>query len=102
MPGHLDGLEFFLVGVLGIVAEALERRHPLMEIGEANGERIGIRILVGESDGNIFCRRPGQSSAHWISLTRLSFSAFAIAEVMISSARRIVARLNRSMASRIA
>ena len=60
VPGHLDGFEFFLVRVLGIVAEAFESRHPFMEIGESNGQRIGIRELVGERNGNVFSGRPGQ------------------------------------------
>ena len=54
MPGHLDGFELFLVGVFRIVVEAFELHDPFVEIGETHGQRIGVRELVGECDGDVF------------------------------------------------
>src|SRR5690349_12045719 len=101
VPRHLNSLEFLLVGVLRIVLKFLETCHPLEQVGKTHSKRIGVGELVGQSNSHILRIRPGQRSIHWISLTRLSLSAFEMAAFMISSAKCIVALLNRSMACRI-
>ena len=52
-PGHLDRLEDLLAAVLRIVVEAGQRHHPLHEVGEAHGLRIGVRARLGERDGDL-------------------------------------------------
>ena len=53
MPGHLDGLEFALVGFLRVTGETREFRNPLVHVGETDGQWIKVRKLVGEADGDV-------------------------------------------------
>src|SRR5688500_13478045 len=80
LPGHLNRFQLLFVGVLRVVVEAFERHDPLVKIRKADRERIDIRMAVGKRDGNIFRAGPSEWSVHWISLTRLSFNAFSMAE----------------------
>ena len=54
MPGHLDGFELGFVGGGGIAGEARELDDPFMHVREAHGQGIGVRIFVGQADGDIF------------------------------------------------
>ncbi len=40
--------------VFGIVVEALEREDAVAKVGEAEGERIDARKLLGERDRDVF------------------------------------------------
>src|SRR5437867_8074375 len=44
VPGHLDGLQNFLVRLLGIVSKFRQRRDPRMHLGEPHSQRVGIRV----------------------------------------------------------
>src|SRR5215813_12085727 len=54
VPRHLDRFELRLVRRLGVVVETLEREHLLPEIGETNGQRIDVRKLLLQRDGDVF------------------------------------------------
>ncbi len=54
VPGHLDGFELGFVGSGGIAGETGELGDPLVHVREADSERIGVRIFVGEADGDVF------------------------------------------------
>ena len=44
-PGHLDGFEYLLVGMVGMVLEPRQGHYPRMKIGEA--DILGIDIRMG-------------------------------------------------------
>src|SRR5262245_39801313 len=54
VPGHLNGFELRLVRRFRIVAETVERHDPLAQVGEADGQRIEARELLGERDADVF------------------------------------------------
>jgi hypothetical protein len=59
-PGHLNGLEFFLVGVFRIVAEGFQADYPFVQIGEAHAQWICFGKLVGKGNSDVLGRCPGQ------------------------------------------
>src|SRR6185295_13368116 len=91
VPCHLNGFEFLLVGILRIVAEASKVHNPFVKVGEADGQRVGIRVPVCQRDRDVLSARPGQGLAHSISLTRLSLSFSEMVAFMMISARWCVA-----------
>src|SRR5204863_6211621 len=52
-PRHLDRLQELLVGGLRVVGEAWELRHPPVEVCETDGQRVQIRMVLVERDGDI-------------------------------------------------
>src|SRR6266481_4047497 len=54
VPGHLDGFELGFIGGRGVAGKTGEFGDPLVHVGEADGEGIGVRMFVGQSDGYIF------------------------------------------------
>ena len=63
VPGHLDGFEFAFVGGLGVAGETGELGDPFVHVGEADGERIGVGIFVGQRDGDVFDIGPNRMLA---------------------------------------
>src|SRR5205814_2571473 len=63
-PGHLDRLQDLLVRLVGIVGEARQLPHPLVQIGEADGERIRVRELLVQRDADLLDVVPGQLLGH--------------------------------------
>jgi len=53
-PRHLYGFENFFSGSIGRVIEAIKRHDPLVQIGEANGERVDVWMGVAQSLGNAY------------------------------------------------
>src|SRR5439155_617208 len=53
VPGHLDGFQNLFVRFLRIVSELRQRRDPCVHIGESYGERVGVRVLLDQSDRNL-------------------------------------------------
>jgi hypothetical protein len=64
VPGHLDGFELALVGFLRIAGETGEFRNPFVHVREADRERIHIRKLVGQADGDVVEIVPVESVWH--------------------------------------
>src|SRR5882724_2820644 len=64
VPGHLDGFELRFIGGRGIAGKAGEFGDPLVHVGEADGQRIGVRMFVGQSDGYIFKIFPTECWRH--------------------------------------
>ena len=54
VPGHLDGFEFAFVRELWVALEAGEFEDPFMKVGEADGERVYVRMLFHELDADFF------------------------------------------------
>src|SRR6266446_363202 len=54
VPGHLDGFELGFVGGRGVAGKTGEFGDPFVHVGEADGERIGVREFVCESDSDVF------------------------------------------------
>jgi len=48
VPGHLNGFEFAFVGEFRVTLEAGEFENPFMKIGEADGERVDVRMRFRE------------------------------------------------------
>src|SRR3989338_8352509 len=63
-PGHLDLLELALVRALRVVGEPLEPRHPLVQVGEADAKRVGVRKLFQQGQGDPLGVVPGQFVGH--------------------------------------
>src|SRR6267143_6650042 len=54
VPSHLDGFELRFIGGRGVAGKAGEFGDPLVHVGEADSEWIGVRMFVGQSNGYIF------------------------------------------------
>src|SRR5580765_567455 len=57
-PRHLDRLQDLLAAALRIIVEVFELAHPLEQVGEAHGERIGVGILFRQRDRDVQRVRP--------------------------------------------
>jgi len=64
MPSHLNGLEFAFVRSLWIAGKPRQLGHVLMQIGEANGKRIQLRMSLRKQDAQILSIIPIQSFSH--------------------------------------
>src|SRR6266478_8041651 len=54
VPGHLDGFELGFIGGRGVAGKTREFGDPLVHVGEADGQRIGVREFIGEADSDVF------------------------------------------------
>src|SRR5262249_10973760 len=59
-PGHLDRLEDLLVGPGGIVDEAVELGHPLVQVGEADVQHVLVGMLLDQREGDVLRIGPAQ------------------------------------------
>ena len=59
-PGHLDRFKDAFVGFLGVVLELGQPDDPLVQVGEADGQRVYVRMRLVELNGDVFLsyRRP--------------------------------------------
>src|SRR6267143_1777150 len=80
VPSHLDGFELRFIGGRGVAGKTREFGDPLVHVGEANGEWIDVRMLVGQSDGYIFKIIPTKCWWHFHSRKRFNTGATEIAE----------------------
>ena len=60
VPGHLNGFKGFFVRLLRVVLEFGEGDDPRMHVGEADGEGIGGRVGLHQTDGEFFSVTPLQ------------------------------------------
>ena len=65
VPGHLDGFELRFIGGRGVAGKTGEFGDPLVHVGEADRQRIGVRMFVGQSDGYIFKIVPAECWRHF-------------------------------------
>jgi hypothetical protein len=54
VPGHLNRFQGLLIRFLRVVFEVWERHDPGMHIGEADRERVSIRMFFHQPDRDIF------------------------------------------------
>jgi hypothetical protein len=54
VPGHLDGLEAALVGFDRVVGEAFQLGDHLVQVGEANRQRIGLGEFFLQLNADLF------------------------------------------------
>src|ERR1700682_4414734 len=54
VPGHLDSFELGFVGGRGVAGKTGEFGDPFVHVGEADGQRIGVREFVRKADSNVF------------------------------------------------
>lgn len=66
VPGHLDVLEDLLVGGVGLVREAFEFEDHLVELREAEAQRVLVGELVDQGPGDLLVVFPGQFHARRI------------------------------------
>src|SRR6266850_2313078 len=109
VPSHLDGFELRFIGGRGVAGKAGEFGDPLVHVGEADGDWIGVRMFVGQSDGYIFKIVPTECWRHRKLLTDRK-EAYITAQVKstknaptaraMSPYTRIAKRLTRSVVSR--
>src|SRR5262249_748421 len=59
VPSHLNGLQLSFVRLLWIVFEVGQLGYVLMKVGEADFERIDVRMSFREKNTNIFSVVPG-------------------------------------------
>src|SRR5690242_21231581 len=57
-PGELDRFENLLAAALGVVGEAGQREHPMVEVGEADLLGIDVRVRFDEGDGDVLSIGP--------------------------------------------
>src|SRR5882672_2808792 len=108
VPGHLDGFELGFIGGRGVAGKTGKFGDPLVHVGEADRERIGVRMFVGQSDGYIFKIVPTKCWRHRKLLTDRK-EAYITAQVKstknartaraMSPYTRIAKRLPRSVVS---
>ena len=53
-PGHLYRFEDLLAAVLRVVIEAFQGQYPVVQVGEANRQRIDVRVLVVQRLGDLY------------------------------------------------
>src|SRR6266850_5600792 len=80
VPGHLDGFELGFVGGRGIAGKTREFGDPLVHVGEADGEWVGVREFVGEADSDVFKIVPTKCRRHFHSRRRFNTEGTEIAE----------------------
>src|SRR6267142_656147 len=80
VPGHLDGFELGFIGGRGIAGKAGEFSDPFVHVGEADRQRIGVRMFVGQSDGYVFKIVPTKCRRHFHSRKRFNTAGAEIAE----------------------
>src|SRR5882724_8126714 len=80
VPGHLDGFELRFIGGRGVAGKTGEFGDPLVHVGEADGQRIGVRMFVDQSDGYIFKTIPAECWRHFRSRKGFNTEATEIAE----------------------
>ena len=59
IPSHLNSFEFAFVRLPRVILEVWKRKHGLMQIREADGERIGIGLGLVQRQPEIFGVEPG-------------------------------------------
>jgi len=64
VPGHLNGFELRLVGLGRIAGKPFKFRNPFVHVSEPHRERIRVRILVGQGDGDVFKAVPIKCMRH--------------------------------------
>src|SRR5215510_14361123 len=64
VPCHLNGFELAFVRLLRIVFELRQFGYEPMQVGEANGERIGVGMLLRQRDSDVFGVIPSQVFRH--------------------------------------
>src|SRR6266850_5894959 len=84
VPGHLDGFEFGFIGGRGVTGKTGEFGDPLVHVGEADRERIGVRMFVGQSDGYVFKIVPAECWWHFHSRKRFNTAGAEIAEIKMA------------------
>ena len=62
VPSHLNSFELAFIRLRGIVPEFRQRGDPLVQIGEANGQRVDIGMRFHQGKRNIFGIVPCKSS----------------------------------------
>src|SRR5882672_7499843 len=80
VPSHLDGFELRFVGGRGVAGKAGEFGDPFVHVGEADRQRIGVRMFVGQSDGYIFKTVPTECWRHFHTRKSLNTEATKITE----------------------
>ena len=63
-PCHLNRFELRFVGLGRIAGEPFKFRNPFVHVSETYRERIRVRILVGQSDRNVFKAVPIKCVRH--------------------------------------
>jgi len=64
VPGHLDGFEFAFVRGFGVAGEVGKLNHILVEVGEADGERVQFGVSFGQKDAEVLGVVPGELFWH--------------------------------------
>src|SRR5882672_519999 len=80
VPGHLDGFELRFIGGRGVTGKTGEFGDPLVHVGEADGQRIGVREFVGEADSDVFEIFPAECWRHFRSRKRFNTEGTGIAK----------------------
>src|SRR6266481_9105360 len=80
VPGHLDGFELGFIGGCGVAGKTGEFGDPFVHVGEADRQRIGVRVFVGQSDGYIFKIVPTECWRHFRSRKRFNSEGTGIAK----------------------
>src|SRR6266446_2897170 len=75
VPGHLDGFKLRFIGGRGVAGKTGEFGDPLVHVGEADGQRIGVREFVGEADSDVFDIFPTKCWRHFHSKKKLNTEA---------------------------
>ena len=60
VPRHLDSLQLRFIRLRGIVFKVRQRGHILVQVCEADGERIDFRVRFGEQNSDVFGIAPGK------------------------------------------
>ena len=66
MPSHLDGFEAAFVGFGWVVGEAFEVGDHLVQVGEADGEWVGVGELFLELNADLFGVGPEDFAGHGV------------------------------------
>lgn len=61
VPGHLNRFELAFVRLRGVVVKIRQSDHPLVQIGESNGQGINVGVRLQQGERNVFGVGPGQS-----------------------------------------
>src|SRR6266849_1485463 len=72
VPSHLDGFELRFIGGRGVAGKTGELGDPLVHVGEADSQRIGVREFVGEADSDVFEIFPTKCWRHFHSRKRFN------------------------------
>src|SRR5205807_10477830 len=89
VPLHLDLRVHTLVRGLGVVAAFRERHQPLVQVGEAHGERIHVGVLIHESERDVHGILPGHGRLRLLrNLDHLGISTTTSPRTTASQPRR--------------